>query len=122
MTITTRIIGIIIILLIYLLLSELYLKRTLNIKEVKKSILTKGRKRVFVTLEILLIILFVVSTYYVVANNLVFFPIMLFLASVHFFRGIEEWREEKSEKRYYHDWLASLMFLVMFLFMMIGEL
>ena len=45
MTITTRIIGLLIIFLIYLILSELYLKRTLNIKEVRKSLLSKGRKK-----------------------------------------------------------------------------
>ena len=121
MTITTRIIGLLIIFLIYLILSELYLKRTLNIKEVRKSLLSKGRKKVFVFIEIILMILFVVCSFYVAANHLVIFPVFLFFALLYFFRGIEEWRMKKREKGYYHEWLSSLMFLVMFLFLLIGE-
>ena len=120
-TITTRVIALLIIFLIYLILSELYLKRTLNIKAVRKSLLSKGRKKVFVFIEIILMILFVVSSFYVVASHLVIFPIFLFFALLYFFRGIEEWREKKIEKGYYHEWLSSLMFLVMFLFTLIGE-
>jgi hypothetical protein len=60
MTITTRVLGLLIIFLVYLILSELYLKRTLNIKAVNKSLLSKGRKKVFVYVEIILMILFVV--------------------------------------------------------------
>ena len=121
MTITTRVIGLLIIFLIYLILSELYLKRTLNIKAVRKSLLSKGRKKVFVFMRIILMILFVVSSFYVVASHLFIFPIFLFFALLYFFRGIEEWREKKIEKRYYHEWLSSLIFLVMFLFTLMGE-
>ena len=28
---------------------------------------------------------------------------------------------EEKEKGYYHEWLSSLMFLAMFLFLLIGE-
>ena len=121
MTITARIIGLLIIFLIYLILSELYLKRTLNIKEVRKGLLSKGRKKVFVSIEIILMILFVVCSFYVATNHLVIFPIFLFFSLLYFFRGIEEWRMKKREKGYYHEWLSSLMFLVMFLFLLIGE-
>ncbi|WP_425609175.1 DUF4181 domain-containing protein [Ureibacillus aquaedulcis] len=69
----------------------------------------------------LLMIIFVVCSFYVVANIMVIFPIFLFFALLYSFRGIEEWREKKSEKSFFHDWLFSLMFLVMFLFMLIGE-
>ena len=120
MTITTRMIGLLIVFIVYLILSELYLKRILKIKAVSKGLLNKGRKKVFLYIEIILMILFVVSSFYVVTNHLViFFIVFLFFALLYFFRGIEEWREKKSEKGYYHEWLASLMFLVMFLFMLI---
>ena len=87
MTITTRIIGLLIIFLIYLILSELYLKRTLNIKEVRKGLLSKGRKKVFVFIEIILMILFVACSFYVAANHLVIFCIFILFITIFLSRN-----------------------------------
>lgn len=121
MTINTSMLGLLIIFLLYLILSKLYLKKTLKIEEVRKSILSKGRNKVFVTIEIILMILFVICAVYLVDYALVIFPIILFSFLLYFFRGIEEWWENKSAKGYYHDWLFSFMYLVMFLFLLMGE-
>ncbi|MFE8699727.1 DUF4181 domain-containing protein [Cytobacillus sp. FJAT-54145] len=117
MTNNTQILGLLVIFIIYLILSELYLKRILNIREVKKGLFIKGRRKIFVSIEIILMILFV----YVIASGIVIFAIFLFFALLYFLRGIEEWLEKKSQKGHYHDWLGSIIFLVMFLFMLIGE-
>ncbi|WP_099353089.1 DUF4181 domain-containing protein [Fredinandcohnia onubensis] len=121
MTITGRIVGLLLIFLIYIMLSELYLKRTLHIKEVRKSILSEGRKKLFIIIEIILIFLFVYSTFYFMDTPLFILPTFLFSTCLYFFRGIEEWHERKSEKGYYQEWLTSLTFFVMFLFMLFGE-
>ncbi|MGN7296314.1 hypothetical protein [Ferdinandcohnia sp. SAFN-114] len=34
---------------------------------------------------------------------------------------MEEWHEGKDEKGYYQEWLTSLTFFVMFIFMLFGE-
>ncbi|WP_180271272.1 DUF4181 domain-containing protein [Fredinandcohnia onubensis] len=121
MTITTRIVGVFLIFLIYLIVSELFLKRTLKIKEVRKSLLSEGRKKLFVIIEIILMFLFVYSTFYFMDTHLVILPAFLFSTCLYFFRGIEEWYERKSEKGYYLEWLTSFTFFVMFIFMLYGE-
>jgi len=78
MTFTARIVGLLLIFLIYIILSELYLKRTLHIKEVRKSLLSKGRKKLFVSIEITLIFLFVYSTFYFMDTPFFILPTFLF--------------------------------------------
>lgn len=121
MTITARIVGVFLIFLVYLIVSELFLKRTLHIKEVRKSLLSEGRKKLFVSIEIILIFLFVYSTFYFMDTHLVILSPFLFSTCLYFFRGIEEWHERKSEKGFYLEWLTSFTFFVMFIFMLYGE-
>lgn len=104
-------------------MSELYLKRILNIKSKSKGkgLLSKGRKRLFYFIDIILLLFFACSLY-VVGDNLVILPVLLFFALINFFRGIEEKSERESEKGHYHEWLYSIMFMVMFFFALVSQL
>lgn len=117
------IIGLLVISVIHIVMSEWYLKRILKVKVVRKSTLSKERKKAFVISEFFLIIFFIASTFYVVENLGAYspLPMFLFFLLLNSLRGIEEWKRNKSGKAYYHDLVSSVTFLAIFLFFLIGE-
>jgi hypothetical protein len=119
--------GLIIILALYLLVSEFYIKRRLNIKRIRKGTFTKGRKKVFIVIEVALMIFFITTTftfleYFPYSPIIRSLPIFIFFFSVSLLRGIEEWIVKKSNRSYYHEWLASITFLIMILFITFVEM
>ncbi|MBM7662554.1 putative ferric reductase [Bacillus mesophilus] len=116
-----EIMGLLLILLIYLVISQWFLKRKLHIKEVRKSILSGYRKKRYVYTEFLLFILLFVSTFYMIEDlgAFSFLPLFMFFLLTNVLRGIEEWIENRSEKGYYHDWLSSVAFLIIIIFLLI---
>lgn len=115
MTFTTTIIAFLIIIGMYVILSKYYFERVLKIKSVSKGVFSKDRKKRYVYLELLFSVVFLVTALsfieiYLVPNLLIF----IFLSLLYVLRGIEEWRENKSQKGYYHQWLAAAMYLALF--------
>ena len=105
----------------YLLVSEFYIKRRLNIKRIRKGTFRKGRKKVFIIIEVALMIFFITTTfmfldYFSYSPIIRSLPIFIFFFSVSLLRGIEEWIVKKSDRSYYYEWLASITFLIMILF------
>nr|WP_240795496.1 DUF4181 domain-containing protein [Aquibacillus halophilus] len=112
--------------LFYLFISELYLKRYLKIKPPRRVLFYEGRSKLFVVIEVILMVLFIISSYYLARNyhlshNIRTLPMFIFFLLVFFNRGMEEWKVRKSERGYLHEWLGSIMFFNMILFIFIGE-
>lgn len=123
MSFSTSLIGLLLIFAVFLLISEVYLKRVLGIKAIRKCPFNAKRKKRYVFTEIILLLLFIFSMFYA-AIDLTLPPtimIFIFFAIMDFIRGMEEWIENKSEKGYYHEWLATITFIIMFLVVLIAE-
>ncbi len=115
--------GLIIIIGLYILISEYYVKRRLKIKRSQIGLFSKGRKKVFVLIEITLLILLLISLKYFSSSPVLRgFPVPIFFFFMFLVRGIEEWVVRKSEKGYYHEWLAAATMLVVMIFVALGEM
>lgn len=117
----TTILGLVIIFVFQLLISEYFVRR-LDIKRTKIGVFSKGRKKGFIAVEIILMVLFIIS----LSALLDYFPysvslsMTMYFTLTYLFRGIEEWVYKKENKEYF-EWLASITFLIMFLFF-IGDM
>lgn len=117
----TTILGLVIIFVFQLLISEYFVRR-LDIKRTKIGVFSKGRKKGFIAVEIILMVLFIISLsalldYYPYSVSL---SMTMYFTLTYLFRGIEEWVYKKENKEYF-EWLASITFLIMFLFF-IGDM
>lgn len=112
----TTILGLVIIFVFQLLISEYFVRR-LDIKRTKIGVFSKGRKKGFIAVEIILMVLFIIS----LSALLDYFPysvslsMTMYFTLTYLFRGIEEWVYKKENKEYF-EWLASITFLIMFLY------
>jgi hypothetical protein len=118
----TTILGLVIIFVFQLLISEYFVRR-LDIKRTKIGVFSKGRKKGFIAVEIILMVLFIISLsalldYYPYSVSL---SMTMYFTLTYLFRGIEEWVYKKENKGYFHEWLASITFLIIFLFF-IGDM
>ncbi|MGO4888032.1 DUF4181 domain-containing protein [Anaerobacillus sp. MEB173] len=118
---------VVIIMALFLLISEFYINRRLNIKRPRVSIFSKGRKKVYIVFEIALIILSLIAvftflTYFPHSAALRNLPILLFFFSLSLLRGIEEWIVKKSDRGYYHEWSVSITFLIIIVFIIVVEM
>lgn len=117
----TTILGLVIIFVFQLLISEYFVRR-LDIKRTKIGVFSKGRKKGFIAVEIILMVLFIIS----LSALLDYFPysvslsMTMYFTLTYLFRGIEEWVYKKENKEYF-EWLASITFLIIFLFF-IGDM
>jgi hypothetical protein len=117
----TTILGLVIIFVFQLLISEYFVRR-LDIKRTKIGVFSKGRKKGFIAVEIILMVLFIISLsalfdYFLYSVSL---SMTMYFTLTYLFRGIEEWVYKKENKEYF-EWLASITFLIMFLFF-IGDM
>jgi Domain of unknown function (DUF4181) len=117
----TTILGLVIIFVFQLLISEYFVRR-LDIKRTKIGVFSKGRKKGFIAVEIILMVLFIISLYALFDYFLysVSLSMTMYFTLTYLFRGIEEWVYKKENKEYF-EWLASITFLIMFLFF-IGDM
>ncbi|MCU9594075.1 DUF4181 domain-containing protein [Caldibacillus thermolactis] len=118
----TTILGLVIIFVFQLLISEYFVRR-LDIKRTKIGVFSKGRKKGFIAVEIILMVLFIISLYALFDYFLysVSLSMTMYFTLTYLFRGIEEWVYKKENKDYFHEWLASITSLIMFLFF-IGDM
>lgn len=112
----TTILGLVIIFVFQLLISEYFVRR-LDIKRTKIGVFSKGRKKGFIAVEIILMVLFIISLsalfdYFLYSVSL---SMTMYFTLTYLFRGIEEWVYKKENKEYF-EWLASITFLIMFLY------
>ncbi|MCA0987346.1 DUF4181 domain-containing protein [Guptibacillus algicola] len=120
-------IYLLVVILIYLFISEIYMKRKLGIKSQNRWIFHEERYKVSIAIDVLLLIIFIFLTFefllerphYSTIVKLSPSFIMMFLTSIN--RGIEEYLQDRSSKTYYHDWLAAFMMVLTFGIMYFGE-
>lgn len=124
---TFTIVGLIIVGIIYFFISQYYLKWKLKIRD--KWVLTRNRNAYTIAIEIILYILSIYSFFalnlnedsHMYAATTKIIPIFALFFLIGITRGIDEWLRNRSEKTYYHDWLGSLMIVLSFLVLYIGE-
>lgn len=112
-----------IILLLYISISRFIFKNRLQIEEKRLHPFTKGRRKMFVILEIIAILSFTVISFLYIRHTapIDYSPqiipkltfVLLFI--VYVIRGIEKWFYNRKEKAYYYDSLAAAMFLAILL-------
>lgn len=117
----TVFIGLAILILFYYILSEFFLRRKWKIQRKTISPLTKGRPRLFKMIEVLLFVLFLSTSFSLLAsdsNVLRALPLFLFFFLLFLTRGIEGWIRFRQEKSYYHEWLGALLVVISFLWLL----
>ncbi|WP_394141631.1 DUF4181 domain-containing protein [Cytobacillus oceanisediminis] len=99
---------------IYLII-ELFLRKKLKTNR-KSGFLRifKGRNKIFLTVEIVILISFLVLIFFKPPVFSVFGP-FVFLFILFLLRGLEEWVFRRHEKEYYHSWLGASFFLLAFI-------
>ncbi|ERN53657.1 DUF4181 domain-containing protein [Alkalihalophilus marmarensis] len=119
------ILGTIFILAAFLIVSEYLFKRKWGIPMGKVSIFSVERKLIYTAVDIglfsLSILIFIILLFVVLITESVdLSPVLHILSSVVFtlfsavlstFRAFEEWKENKSQRRYYHDIAAAATFI-----------
>ena len=95
----TTILGLVIIFVFQLLISEYFVRR-LDIKRTKIGVFSKGRKKGFIAVEIILMVLFIISLYALFDYFLysVSLSMTMYFTLTYLFRGIEEWVYKKERK------------------------
>ncbi|WP_051556632.1 DUF4181 domain-containing protein [Alkalihalobacterium bogoriense] len=118
---TTVFIGLAILILFYYVLSEALLKRKWKIQRKTLSPFTKGRPRLFVSIEVLLFLLFLFTNFWLItsdSNVLRAMPLFLFFFLLFLTRGVEGWIRFRQEKSYLHEWLGALLVVISFLWLL----
>nr|WP_249365629.1 DUF4181 domain-containing protein [Cytobacillus citreus] len=109
---------------IYILVSQLYLKRHLGIQNKHEWLFSKNRKTYAKIIDFFILIFLNLNsgtnlhTYSLVIRTSPMFG-MFFLDDVN--QGIEELLINRTEKSYYHKFIGSFMILVAFLILFVGE-
>lgn len=122
---TLTIVGLLIVGLTYLFISQYYLKRKLKIKD--KWVLTRNRHAYSFVIEIILFVLFLITFMEIDPTANSYSPItgisliFTFFFIISIIRGMDEWLRNRDEKVYYHDWLGSIMLVLFFLVIYLGE-
>ncbi len=99
------------------LIIEILLRRKFKTK-IRKMLIGNGfkkRHRVFLTIEILLIISYgTVSLLLIqlVSPTLLPYVMFVFFSLLYVLRGTEEWLFKRKKKEYYHSWLAAGFFSI----------
>jgi uncharacterized membrane protein len=126
---TSTIVAIIAVLALYFLASQFFLKKKLNIKLDTVSIFHQDRKKLFIAIDVGLLLLFAVGMMNLfVENDISNFPrivaiiplfALFFLLSVN--HAIEQWLLHRQEKAYWHEILSAAVMLVLFAVIWAGE-
>ncbi len=125
---TSTIVLLVLVIAIYLWISEYYFKRYLGIKLQSRWMFSDERNKLAVMIDGLILILFIGSIFHLNTgpNSYTVSPVirispmfaLVFLQNLN--RGIEERLTRRDEKRYYHNWLSSFVMLVTFI-IIVGE-
>lgn len=118
-----------IVLVAYFVITQLYFKKHLNIKNKWIGPFSKGRRISFIAIDLFIILAFFVFAV-ILGTSLDAFPnfqltlvislfILFFLLSLN--RGLEQWLFHRSEKAYYHEWVSALTLLLMFLIIIMED-
>ena len=126
---SSTIIAIIAVLAMYFLVSQLFLKKKLNIKPDTVSIFHQDRKKAFIAIDLGLLLLFVIAMMILfVENDISKFPgivaiipmfALLFLLSVN--HAVEQWLLHPQEKTYWHEILSAAVLLIVVAVIWAGE-
>ena len=123
------IIAIALVFTLYVLVNYFFLKKKLKIKPVTVSVFHQDRKKVFIAIDVALLLMFIVSIMVLfVENDIREFPRfvatiplfgLFFLQSVN--HAIEQWLLHRQEKTYWHEILNSILMLMLFGVIWAGE-
>ena len=121
-------IEILVILAIYNAISYFYLNKKLGIKNKRRGLLSMHRNRYFLAIDFLFIFLFlgVLMGYangeftFMGSHSYILAMCGLFI-SLSINSGIEEWLLHRKDKAFYHEWLSSLLYLMVLFVLVIGE-
>ncbi len=116
----------ILVLILYLFISEFYFKRHLHIPASKINILSKNRNKSFVFLECISVISYFVFTLLIVIltdiSQIKIAALLLgsFVIS-NIIQTIELWKFQRENKIYYHHFLSSVLVLILVGLTLVGE-
>lgn len=118
----STIVAIAVILVMHFLASQLFLKKKLDIKPDTVSIFHQDRKKLFIAIDIGLLLLFTVGMMILhVENDISNFPgivaiiplfALFFLLSVN--HAVEQWLLHRPKKAYWHEILSAAVMLMVF--------
>ncbi|ERN53658.1 DUF4181 domain-containing protein [Alkalihalophilus marmarensis] len=121
------ILGTIFILAAFLIVSEYLFKRKWGIPRGKVTMFSEERKLIYTGVEIGLLVLFILTVFIMLvivyqANSVLLplfnsFVMTLFFALLSVVRAVEGWKENRSERMYYHEIATVVMCLVMSAFL-----
>ncbi|WP_270181207.1 DUF4181 domain-containing protein [Alkalihalobacillus sp. CinArs1] len=105
---------------IYLFVSEIYMKRMLGIKERSRWIFHDERYKVSMIIDVVIVLAFIFISFEFIVERpnspaiVMLMPsmIMAFLISIN--RGVEDYLQDPTSKAHYHEWLAACMVVLAF--------
>ncbi|HSP22375.1 MAG TPA: DUF4181 domain-containing protein [Planococcus sp. (in: firmicutes)] len=126
---SSTIVAIAVVFVLYVLASQFYLKKKLKIKPVTVSIFHQDRRRLFIAIDVALLLLFAIGMMVLfVENDIGDFPGIVAISplfALFFLQGvnhaIEQWLLHRQEKAYWHEILSSAVMLVLFAIIWVGE-
>ncbi|WP_377890266.1 DUF4181 domain-containing protein [Alkalihalobacillus sp. R86527] len=116
-----------IVMLTYLFISEIYLKRKLGIKSRNRWLFHEDRYKVAIVIDVLLLIAFIfLSVEFMIERP--HYPMIVkasptfIMVTLQFInQGVEEYLQDRSSKAHYHDWLGAFMMALTFCIFYLGE-
>jgi len=121
---TGTIISLVLLLVVSLIFTEIYLKRKLNIKSKWMGTMGKSRKRIFVSLEAVVLLSFIFSMVFLYDHDSALIRVtpmfsLFFLNTL--LRGLELWIYERDNRAYIHEWVGSIVIMLAYFILLIGE-
>lgn len=114
---------------LYVLVSQFFLKKKLKVKPVTVSIFHQDRKRLFIAIDVVWLLMFIVGMMVLfVENDIGDFPrfaaaipvfALFFLQGVN--HAIEQWLLNRQKKAYWHEILNAVLLLLLFAVIWAGE-
>ena len=121
---TGTIISLVLLLVVSLIFTEIYLKRKLNIKSKWMGTMDKSRKRIFVSLEAVVLLSFIFSMVFLYDHDSALIrvtPIFSLFFLNTLLRGLELWIYERDNRAYIHEWVGSIVIMLAYFILLIGE-
>ncbi|WP_163527169.1 DUF4181 domain-containing protein [Halobacillus ihumii] len=99
---------------LFFCIREFYVKKRFKIKH--KGLLDEGRKKIYIAMESIIYLL-IIFWIFLQAKFQSVSPVLMILlfGGIFLLRGIEEWREDKPSKAYYHEWLLFALLSILFI-------
>lgn len=122
-------IGLFIAIASYLFITQFHFKKRLNIKSKWRGMISQDRNRYILAIEFVICFLIFASMMSLAEKTsnqtnlglILTTPMFALFFLLGITRGFEEWLLHREEKAYYYEWLGSILILVTFLIIFIGQ-